>query len=523
MRVCLTSSIVLICTVAMVCCLLAGSPVSAEMPDTLASFRATEPNTEFGRRVIPLGDQNNDGFDDIMISLKPSRAFLFYGGQDPDSTPVLTIDSVNPRISEIGDVNDDGFYDIVALGRSNFGWKLGLYHGGPLMDSSRDAWFGWDTLTASNWAGYGTDLNSNGINELVTGTNTWTSALVFDLGSDMDSIPEYVLRPAIEPYDGYILGDGLITGDFNGDGETDLVVSLRRQYSQALNGSLLLYWGGPAADTLPDMVIRRVGDFQSGYQDFGMLLVNIRDVNGDGDEDIFAAAGRGNDTTAFVYFGGPDIDTLPDLTLPCNPLVARRGGDLNSDSFDDIIISHHLPFSALGWVYVYYGGPTIDSIPDIEIQNSDFPDYQVEFGADCPGVGDFNGDGIDDFAISMIDVWHHGMVYIFSGPGPGTDVEEDAETTLPSAPTLRQNYPNPFNPSTTIEFDLPRRSRVTLTVYNILGRDVARLVNCDLSAGTHRVTWDRRDDMGRTASSGVYLYKLTTDEYSQTRKMVLLK
>jgi hypothetical protein len=83
---------------------------------------------------------------------------------------------------------------------------------------------------------------------------------------------------------------------------------------------------------------------------------------------------------------------------------------------------------------------------------------------------------------------------------------------------LHQNYPNPFNPSTTIQFDLPMTSEVTLKVFNILGEVVATLVSDRLSAGSYSYEWDASN-----LASGVYLYRLKAGDYIETRKMILMK
>ena len=84
---------------------------------------------------------------------------------------------------------------------------------------------------------------------------------------------------------------------------------------------------------------------------------------------------------------------------------------------------------------------------------------------------------------------------------------------------LYQNYPNPFNPSTTIAFDLPKTSKVTLKIFNILGEEVTTLVSDRLSAGSYTYEWSRPVGM----ASGVYFYRLDTDQYVQTRKMILMR
>lgn len=90
--------------------------------------------------------------------------------------------------------------------------------------------------------------------------------------------------------------------------------------------------------------------------------------------------------------------------------------------------------------------------------------------------------------------------------------------SLPKEYILHQNYPNPFNPSTTIRFSLPKREHVTLKVFDVLGREVATLVNEELNAGEHLVQFASHE-----LASGIYFYKLTAGKFSQTRKGVLLR
>lgn len=100
---------------------------------------------------------------------------------------------------------------------------------------------------------------------------------------------------------------------------------------------------------------------------------------------------------------------------------------------------------------------------------------------------------------------------------------DDQGQTLPTDFVLGQNYPNPFNPETNIEFSLPRQQDVNLAVYNLLGQQVRTLVNGSMPAGQHTVRWDGRNDSGANVPSGIYFYKIYTNEFSQTNKMVLVR
>ena len=108
--------------------------------------------------------------------------------------------------------------------------------------------------------------------------------------------------------------------------------------------------------------------------------------------------------------------------------------------------------------------------------------------------------------------------------GRRTLFETDAIATPVMPLTLHQNHPNPFNPSTTISYYVPAASPVTLEIYDSAGRLVSRLLDRAMKQkGTHSVEWRGLDSSGRTVSSGVYFYRLTSGKETISRKMVLLR
>jgi flagellar hook assembly protein FlgD len=88
---------------------------------------------------------------------------------------------------------------------------------------------------------------------------------------------------------------------------------------------------------------------------------------------------------------------------------------------------------------------------------------------------------------------------------------------------LYDAFPNPFNPTTTLRYDLPKNSMVTITIYDMLGNRVKTLANGIQEAGNTSIIWNGRDDDGELVSTGVYIYKIQSGIFSQTKKMVLLK
>ena len=113
-------------------------------------------------------------------------------------------------------------------------------------------------------------------------------------------------------------------------------------------------------------------------------------------------------------------------------------------------------------------------------------------------------------------------VILHTTTGGVTDIEENDITGIKSY-KLEQNYPNPFNPSTLISYQLPVGGDVTLKIYDLLGREVATLVNEEKPAGIYEVEFNSHSGEGRNLSSGIYFYQLKADGFIQTKKMLLIK
>jgi hypothetical protein len=102
-------------------------------------------------------------------------------------------------------------------------------------------------------------------------------------------------------------------------------------------------------------------------------------------------------------------------------------------------------------------------------------------------------------------------------------ISAEPEPFTPEEFSLRQNYPNPFNPVTTLRYDIPENSHVTVTIYDMLGREVKTLINHTQDAGYRSIIWNATNDYDKPVSAGIYLYQIQAGEYISTKKMVLLK
>jgi len=103
-----------------------------------------------------------------------------------------------------------------------------------------------------------------------------------------------------------------------------------------------------------------------------------------------------------------------------------------------------------------------------------------------------------------------------------SELPSQARTT-PNTFNLHRNYPNPFNPITTLSYELPEQAHVTLTIYDLVGREITRLVNTTQGAGVKSIQWEATNNIGQTVSAGIYLYMLQVGNLREFRKMVLVK
>ncbi len=144
----------------------------------------------------------------------------------------------------------------------------------------------------------------------------------------------------------------------------------------------------------------------------------------------------------------------------------------------------------------------------------------IELVNDTALVSAFFADSVSNMARDSAWVLRADAV-ILEEASDVTDVEE--LTVLPTAYSLSQNYPNPFNPTTQIRFALPQSGMVELKVYDVLGREVVTLINGEHNAGTYTVEWNGKNNYGAQVASGMYIYRIKSGNFVQTKKMMMLK
>jgi len=222
-------------------------------------------------------------------------------------------------------------------------------------------------------------------------------------------------------------------GDFNADGYGDFLVGARTDPTGGTNaGRAFLYYGGPTIDLVPDLT------FTGGPLDMlGYSVADAGDLNGDGYDDIAIGAPRCSAVAneagrVLVYFGGKNPDGVPDVVLngSCNERFGSwvdGMGDFNGDGFDDLAVSSDTSniSNDPGKATIFLGGSRMDAQPDLVLKGEAANDY---FGWPAVGAGDLNGDGYGDIAVGAIlndaAVASGGSTYVYFG-GPVPDNKTD--------------------------------------------------------------------------------------------------
>lgn len=238
----------------------------------------------------------------------------------------------------------------------------------------------------------------------------------------------------------------------------------------------------------------------------------------------------------FIFRGGPEPGSAKRLPATSSPVyytlsqIAEEDGNRLSIDIDSDI--------ELGGLQIEISDPVgflNISNPDGGILSSNMEIIEGHSGTGYKfGLVSMDGSGfINSGQGSVFSATYSGTdqisissIHLFDSRGNEVALKYGLRPTLNPLPArfdLSQNYPNPFNPVTTIKYAMPSPGHVRLTVINILGQQVKQLIDTEQSAGLYEVVWDGTNSSGNMVASGVYFYKIKTESFTETKKMVLLK
>ena len=420
---------------------------------------------------LAVGDLNNDGFQDIIMGA--------YKARRPDSTQYLAgsvfsiLNTENPPAVEDLAQPVRCIIQIAGVMTNDYcGWATAS--GDLNGDKFKDILIGAYKVNTK------LPLTDQGEAYIVFGRHSFPKAI--NIG--VDSVDVRFKGSQFQEHMAY----SVAMGDFNGDKLDDVVLGSRQASPDEVNrsGRLRVVYGN---SSMPRLI------------DFGTVSPAL---------DIFGELEGG--------MLGSAIAT----------------GDVNADGFEDILAG--APFSEFnvptppGKAYLFLGGAKFSGVWDLKERPADLAivgaDSSDNLGTSL-ACGDINGDGYDDIIVAAPGEKPNGAVYVLWGQEITGVNDFQRKTFALKRFRLYQNYPNPFNGKTDISYYIPQNSHITLTIIDLLGRELKLLVDKDQAVGVHSILWDGRDRYGRKVSSGIYICRIEAvgsfGNFIQTRKMIFME
>lgn len=391
----------------------------------------------FGISVSGVQDVNNDGFSDVLIgtdfnpTFSRGRAYLYFGSAEMDTVPdvIMTADETDAynfgfSVSDGGDINGDGFDDIIigAIGTSNTEGYTFVFYGGTEMDNIPDLQIMGEHSEENTFGGFGAsvsatgDINSDGFDDFIVGNNWYFihagKSYVYFGGNPADTIVDMELEGEyLYNLTAYATS---IVEDINNDGFDDILVGAPGYQGDYITdfgtGRVYIYFGGSTTDTIADIILD--GPWNVGC--FGWALSSAGDFNNDGFNDFIVGAYN----EAYLFFGGPQFDDVPDIIFEGDYYAYILGnavapaGDVNNDGYDDLILGAWGSDVYKGQAFIYFGNDTYENNPDVSFEYSEMVTY---FGYSVSGIGDYNNDGFDDVVVGDIGMGYNGVAQIYFG------------------------------------------------------------------------------------------------------------
>ncbi|UCE19659.1 MAG: FG-GAP repeat protein [Gemmatimonadota bacterium] len=502
---------------------------------------------------VASGDVNGDGYDDVIIG---AWAASPRGGKSGGETYVIFGSGTLPDTIDLA----AGEEDVRVLGDDEYD------DSGQAVASGDINGDGFDEIIIGAWAADPPGGGNAGETYIIYGSDGLPDTV--DLAGGEEDVR------ILGDDDGDLSGFALASGDMNGDGYDDVIIGAPwadQRVGLSAGEAYIIFGSGLLPDTVDldrgEEDVRILGEHwgdQSGH------AVASGDINGDGYGDVVIGAwaanppgGSGAGVTYVVYGseGMPDTVDLAGgeggMRIPGGDAgdvsgFALAKGDVNGDGCDDVIIGAPQARALAGKTYVMCGSGALPDTIDLAGGEEDvriLGDDEYDRSGRAVASGDVNSDGYDDVIIGANEADPPG------GSNAGETYIIYGRSLLVTAFELLQTYPNPFHSTITIRYTLPHTIRIThpqrdppegarsygegadafgeaqrkmslhttLKIYTIHGQAVRTLVDEVKETGHHEVTWDERDRFGNEVENGVYLYRLAVNNFTTTKRMVLMR
>lgn len=534
-------------------------------------------------RNVQVGDCDGDGMPEVIFEQNgdipqggQKRILLYeWDGSSWGTEPAFEITTDMFRaagaledlrfyreIFKVYDFDGDGRSEIIPYGNSprkdvyvcgidgSFPGFASLVIEGGHPDNSTNGRF-W--VTGSQWSSTPADIDGDGKLEIIN--HHWDNFGMWAIqvnGADSYTYPD-TSSPGV--YHRYTPKDGnsyfgLAAADVNGDGRDEIVGTMYNnsfdmclfQFPGADENSANLFYSDPDSITNRFGIIAANSELSSlGGKSSSELWPCVKgDVNKDGIDEIYTGGGRGLNLIAVQYKGSGSL--LEASNYSANLVYTGEGGDVfatikiyhgqidtvingtdTSYVLDESVIDttyEETPFTS----YIFADGVDIDNDGNMEIVISEQSVYDSTTVIEYVWADSTNSWERDNAAEHKIVNTYRKTIRVLEYTGTTGFQDQEYNIITPDDYVLENNYPNPFNPSTVISFTLPLQKAISLKVYDMLGREVATLINNEVyNQGSFKVSWDGTNNSGVRVASGNYIATLTYGNFAKSIKMTLLK
>jgi hypothetical protein len=513
-------------------------------------FKAPAESTSFGSGTGLAGDLNSDGWDDLLVGANAfggtGRAYLFYGGSNPDSVPDFVFDGeyeqdyFGIQVAGGGDLNGDGWDDLAISATGSdacqpWGGRVYVHYGGPILDTIPDFTIDGcgDPLLGSGLA-IVPDAGDNNVDDLLIG------APGFRGSTALGTVMLFSIAPQT-PCTRYVSKVGANTPPYL----TPATAANSIQAAIDVSDSGDVICVGGSFDAYEESVTVDEGVVLRGTG--GTALTRVTPPAGSPNSLLQATGVPDTVTVCGLTFDGEgstliglDVDSTITL-LESNEFKNATMVNVLLENSNSVIRGNDFRgHPSLGQLFLVNSVPILGAATPAWANDfllESLSDYTTSFLSTdtidtLEATCNFWGvDGVDavlcpDRIRSQIS----GPVRFVPMTNAGHDTchvavgVEDRVLVEPDGIVISQNQPNPFSSATRIAFNVPwDGARTRLDVFDVRGARLAVLLDAPLTQGRHIFAWDGRDSQGRPLASGVYFCRVTVDDRSETKRMTLIR